>query len=216
MIKRGLYSVLGVPAQAEPAEIKRAYRRLVFSLHPDVGLNPDPERFREVHEAYEVLSDPDQRRAYDMRSVSGRQFLSAEPLRARSPIAVFKERLTQRPTLEEIMDHISQNFFGFRSKSGGQYRRLGMEAILEAEEARFGCRLPLSIPCYAACGECNCTGEMWGRGVCSTCHGRGHIRIVGQVTIVIPPGTRDGERYEVDLSAAGISSLVLDVRIVVP
>ena len=116
MIKRGLYSVLGVPAQAEPAEIKRAYRRLVFSLHPDVGLNPDPERFREVHEAYEVLSDPDQRRAYDMRSVSGRQSLSAEPLRARSPMAVFKESLTERPTLEEIMDHISQNFFGFRSE----------------------------------------------------------------------------------------------------
>ena len=79
MVKRDFYAILGVPARAERAEIKRAYRRLAFSLHPDVGPNPEPERFHEVHEAYEVLSNPDQRRAYDVKFVGGSQSLSAEP-----------------------------------------------------------------------------------------------------------------------------------------
>ena len=61
------YSVLGVRRDAAPEEIKRAYRRLARELHPDV--NPDPqtqERFKEITQAYEVLSDPEKRQLYDM------------------------------------------------------------------------------------------------------------------------------------------------------
>ena len=61
------YSVLGVRRDAAPDEIKRAYRRLARELHPDV--NPDPqtqERFKEITQAYEVLSDPEKRQLYDM------------------------------------------------------------------------------------------------------------------------------------------------------
>jgi molecular chaperone DnaJ len=205
-----------VPARAESTEIKRAYRRLAFSVHPDVGHNADPERFREVREAYAVLSDPDQRRAYDVKRIGGRQPLAAEPLRAKSPITVFEDYLTLRPTVEEVIDHISQNFFGYRYKSGGPYRRLGMEAILEPEEARFGCRLPLRVPCYVECLQCNGTGETWEWGLCPSCYGRGMVDTVRHATIEIPPGTRDGERYEIDLSSAGINNLLLEVRIVVP
>src|SRR5689334_696501 len=102
MIKRNFYAILGVPVRAEPAEIKSAYRRLAFSLHPDVGSHPDPERFHEVREAYAVLSNPDQRRAYDVKLVGGRRSIAAEPLRAGSPITVFEDYLTPRPTVEEL------------------------------------------------------------------------------------------------------------------
>jgi molecular chaperone DnaJ len=216
MVKRDFYAILGVPARAEPAEIKRAYRRLAFSLHPDVGPNADPERFREVSEAYAVLSDPNQRRAYDVKRTESRQPLSAEPLRAKSPITVFEDYLTLRPTAEEVIDHIVQNFFGYRYKSGEPYRRLGMEAILEPEEARFGCRLPLRVPCCVECPQCNDTGETWAGSFCPRCYGRGRIDTVRQATVEIPPGTRDGERYAIDLSSAGINNLLLEVRIVVP
>ena len=61
------YGVLGVRRDADPDEIKKAYRRLARELHPDV--NPDPqtqERFKEITQAYEVLSDPGKRQMYDM------------------------------------------------------------------------------------------------------------------------------------------------------
>jgi len=58
MAGKGLYAVLGIEEGAGLPTIKRAYRRLVFSVHPDVGATPDPERFHEIHEAYEILTRP--------------------------------------------------------------------------------------------------------------------------------------------------------------
>jgi len=54
---RDLYAVLGIDAGADLPTIKRAYRRLVFSIHPDVGAAPDRKRYLEIHEAYEILTD---------------------------------------------------------------------------------------------------------------------------------------------------------------
>ena len=63
------YAILGVGRGAPLSEIKRAYRKLAFSAHPDVGDNPDAQRFREVHEAYEILNEMEQRRPRRIRVV---------------------------------------------------------------------------------------------------------------------------------------------------
>ncbi len=66
------YELLGVGRDASEAEIKRSFRRLARELHPDVSDEPDTqERFREVAEAYEVLSDPERRRTYDRYGHAG-------------------------------------------------------------------------------------------------------------------------------------------------
>lgn len=213
MPKRDLYRILGVSTRAAPSEIKRAYRRIAFNAHPDVGELPDLERFREAHEAYEILSNPDRRRSYDVEFSVRRRPLSAEPLRSRAPITILDDFLTVRPSIEELLDHIGRNFFGYREKSGGRLRRLGVEAILDAEEARFGCRVPFRAPCLVRCSRCGGSGEWW--GLCPRCYGRGIIESTREVVLEIPPGAQDGERLEFGLGNVGIDNLVLDVRIIV-
>jgi molecular chaperone DnaJ len=214
MPKRDLYRILGVSTQAAPGEIKRAYRRIAFAVHPDVGERPDPERFREVHDAYETLSDPDRRRSYDVEISIRRRPLSAEPLRSKTPVTITDDFLTLRPSIDELLDQIGLNFFGYPRKSGGPYRRLGVEAILDADEARFGCRVPFNVPAFVTCPSCDGMSD-W-LGICPVCYGQGVVESSRQVVLEIPPGSRDGARYEVDLEKLGIGNLLLDVRIVVP
>jgi molecular chaperone DnaJ len=213
MPRRDLYRILGVSTEAPPGEIKRAYRRIAFAVHPDVGERPDPERFHEVHEAYETLSDPDRRRSYDVEISIRRRPAAAEPLLPKAPVDIVDDFLTLRPSIDELLDHIGRNFFGYRRKSGGPYRRLGVEAILDADEARFGCRLPFNVPAFVTCPSCDGVSEWW--GICPVCYGQGAVESSRQIVLEIPPGSRDGARYEVDLAKLGISNLVLDVRIVV-
>ncbi len=213
MPKRDLYRILGVTRQAQPAEIKRAYRRIAFNVHPDVGERPDPEHFREVHEAYEILSNPDRRRSYDVQIPITSRPPVAEPLRSKAPITVMEDFLTVRPSIEEVLDHIRQNFFGYREKSGGPRRHLRLEAVLDTEEARFGCRLPLRIPCYIRCPACHGTGQWW--GVCQACYGDGIIESTRELSLNIPPGTRDGEMYYIDLGDVGVGKLLLEIHIII-
>jgi molecular chaperone DnaJ len=213
MPKRDLYRTLGVSTQAAPGEIKRAYRRIAFAVHPDVGERPDPERFREIHEAYEILSDPDRRRTYDVEISIRRRPLSAEPLRTKAPETVVDDFFTVRPSIEEVLDHIRENFFGYREKSGGRRRRLGVDAILDAEEALFGCHVPLRVPCYVRCRRCGGAGEWW--GLCPGCYGRGIVESMRELVLEIPPGAGHGETFEVDLSDVGIGNLLLEVRVIV-
>ena len=66
MAKQDFYDILGVSRDASQDEIKKAYRRLAREYHPDVNKEPDAEeRFKEINEAYRILSDPDSRRQYD-------------------------------------------------------------------------------------------------------------------------------------------------------
>ena len=213
MPERDLYRVLGISNQAAPGEVKRAYRRIAFDVHPDVGERPDRERFREAHEAYEILSNPDRRRSYDVEISIRRRALSAEPLLARARVTFLDHFLTIRPPIEELFDHIGQNFFGYRGKSGGPRRRLGVEAILDAEEARFGCRMPFRVPSYIRCPRCD--GDSDWPGFCPGCYGRGMVESTCELVFELPPGARDGETYELDLSDVGIGNLVLEVRVLV-
>src|SRR5438477_3306273 len=70
--ERDFYDILGVERGASDAEIKRAYRRLAQQWHPDVNADPAAhERFKEINEAYQVLSDPQRRQAYDLFGRAG-------------------------------------------------------------------------------------------------------------------------------------------------
>ena len=216
MAGKGLYAVLGIEVGADLPTIKRAYRRLVFSVHPGLGAAPDPKRFHEIDEAYETLTDPERRRSgtrAEAELIYRRQMVvEPEPLSARwRAIRVPDDFATTMPSIGEILDHVAQNFFGFHRKSHGPYRRLGIEVLLSPEEARSGCRVPLEVPNFERCPRCSGFESGW--GVCAMCHGYGLVEGTARVALDIPPGTRGGEHYEVSLASAGIENLLLAVTI---
>ncbi len=219
------YDLLGVRRDAPPIEIKRAYRRLAFSLHPDVGDDPDEASFREVHEAYQALMRLDLgslrrirvERAPDRFVHAGAMQVAfrerPEPLRRRTPVNIVDDFAIIRPSVGEILDHIAQNFFGFHQKSRGSRRHLGVEVVLDRTEAFFGVTLPIEFPVYARCNRCRGSGGDW--RVCASCHGYGMARTSRVIALEIGSDAQTGERYQIDLTNTGIENLVLDVTIVV-
>ena len=176
------YEVLGVQRDATPEEIKRAYRRLARQLHPDV--NPgEEERFKQVSAAYEVLSTPDKRRAYDM----GVDPLAPSGGGPGGPAGGFP------------FSEVFEQFFGGGGQARGPVprRRRGQDAVVRLEidlaEAVFGAERELTIDTAVVCQICNGSCCMPGTSeqVCGQCQGRGQVQRVarsflGQVMTTLP------------------------------
>jgi molecular chaperone DnaJ len=184
-----LYETLGVPRDADGDTIKKAYRRLARQLHPDV--NPDPatqERFKDVTHAYEVLSDPEKRRMYDL----GGDPFSGGFAGAGGAGAGF--------SFTDIMDA----FFGGNAPGGAQTGRgprprvrRGQDALIRLEvdlaEAAFGTTHELKVDTAVLCPQCHGDGTAPGTRpvTCETCHGRGetvHVQrsFLGEIRTMRP------------------------------
>lgn len=222
--KRDYYEVLGVERSASPEEIKRAFRRLAFECHPDRNRDDGAEeRFKELNEAYEVLSDPDKRASYDRFGHSGgfgRGFQDFDIFRG----------------FGDIFD----SFFGgatTQTRRGPQRGAdLRFDLTISFEEAVFGCEKEVEITRVEACSrcqgmgsepgsqpqrcpECNGSGELrrvqrsvFGRFVnvtpcprcggegrvisdpCSQCRGQGREERVRTIAVTIPAGVDDGSQ----------------------
>jgi molecular chaperone DnaJ len=175
-VSQELYETLGVSRDADGDAIKKAYRRLARQLHPDV--NPDPEtqeRFKEVTQAYEVLSDPEKRRMYD---------LGGDPFGG----GAGGFGAGQGFSFTDIMDA----FFGGQGAGGaaGAGRgprprvRRGQDALIRLEielaEAAFGTTRDLKVDTAVLCTVCHGEGAAPGSRpvTCETCHGRGEVHQV--------------------------------------
>lgn len=182
--KRDYYEVLGVSRNATPEEIKRAYRRLAMQYHPD--RNPDNRqaaeaKFKEISEAYEVLSDPAKREQYDR---FGHEGLKS----AFGPGGFdFARDFTHMADLQDILGSIFGEGGGFfedlfgawsRPRSGpkrGQDLRFDIE--IDFEEAAFGSEREITLPVHEECATCGGSGAAPGSGLetCRQCGGRGVI-----------------------------------------
>ena len=181
------YEILGVPRDADADTIKKAYRKLARQLHPDV--NPDPEtqeRFKEVSRAYEVLSDPEKRRQFDM---GGDVFGSGFGAGAGAGFS-----------FTDIMDA----FFGGAGTGGAAQGRgprprvrRGQDALIHLDvdlaEAAFGTTRELKVDTAVLCTTCHGEGAAPGTRpqTCQTCQGRGetfHVQrsFLGEIRTMRP------------------------------
>lgn len=170
------YDILGVARDASPDEIKKAFRRLARATHPDA--NPDDptaeERFRDIAEAYEVLSDDQKRARYDRGETFGGQDL-----------------FSQFGGLEDIL----QQFFGGRG--GGMFGGFGgargpargqdiaLRLDLELGEAAFGVQREVQFTSAVTCQTCDGSGAAPGTTpiTCSRCGGQGRVQVPRQTML---------------------------------
>lgn len=176
MAKKDYYAILGVPRTATPDELKSAFRRLAREYHPDVNKSPDAEeRFKEINEAYAVLSDQEKRSVYDRYGAEGLNGMGGMP---------------DFSTVD--FSDIFEELFGFgmgggrrRTVSRNTPRRgadLNYNLTLTFEEAVFGTEKEIEITRDEVCGTCSGSGAEPGTSPerCRECGGQGEVRTVRQ------------------------------------
>jgi molecular chaperone DnaJ len=174
--KRDYYEVLGVARDASPDELKKAYRKLALQYHPDK--NPDnraaEERFKEISEAYQILSDPDRRRAYD-------QFGHAAD---GAGVGGFRPGDFGAGSFNDLFNDLFGDLFGQTTTGGRRGSRgrrgddLRYNLELTFEQAAFGAEVTIQVPRQVECAACGGSGARAGTRpvTCPTCRSVGQVR----------------------------------------
>lgn len=182
MAKRDFYEILGLTKGATDDDIKKAYRKLAMKYHPDRNLDDSSaeEKFKEVKEAYEILSDAQKRAAYDQYGHAG-----VDPQAGGGGGGGFGG--FSGASFADLGDIFGDIFGGGRGSNGGSrssnnvYRGADLRYTLEIslEEAAKGTETKIRIPTKDTCTSCNGTGAKPGTSAqtCPSCGGAGNIRI---------------------------------------
>jgi DnaJ-class molecular chaperone len=209
------YVILKLSRDASPDDIRKAHRKQALRFHPDRSSESDAEKFRDVQEAYETLSNEGRRRAYNDQLQSYEDdFRTVAESVHRGPLSVWEDFGTVTPGLEEILDHIRRDFFGPIRKVEA-LKDLNVEFILDPEEAAYGVRVPLEVPVYKHCPRCSGGGTF--PFPCISCDGKGWMWGKRTITAQVPPGVENGKVFQIPLQRLGIEHLYLNIHIrVVP
>ena len=202
MAGKDYYGILGVSRNASEREIKQAYRRLARQYHPDVnpGDKSAEAKFKQVNEAYEVLSDKEKRRKYDQFGDQWQyadQFAQAQ--RQQTPFWDFSQT-GGRLHFEEDLGSLFGDLFGggIRSRRVRPRRGRDIEYPVEItlEEAYHGTKRTIALQTEEPCSSCKGTGLMQNLP-CSVCRGSGVISAVKRLEVKIPPGVKNGSRVRI-------------------
>jgi molecular chaperone DnaJ len=173
MAKEDYYKLLGVDRNASDAEIKKSYRSKAMKYHPDRNKdNPEEAeaKFKQIKEAYEVLSDPRKRAAYDQFGHAG----------VDASMGGGHHGGFGAESFSDIFGDVFGDIFGGGRRSSvqrGSDLRYNLELTLE--EAVAGTEAKIRVPVLVACSECSGSGAKKGSSpvICSTCHGHGQVRM---------------------------------------
>ncbi len=194
MTKRDYYEVLGVKKSASLDEIKKAYRELALKFHPDRVPHEQKkeaeEKFKDISEAYAILSDSSKRALYDQHGHAGidQRYAQEDIFKGADFSSVFQDLGNfgfGGGLFEEIFSDLGYDFFGSgSSRSHGSRRRgrdLQISVEITLEEAAQGIEKTITVPRYEICATCSGSGAKPGtkRATCPQCKGSGRS-VVGQ------------------------------------
>lgn len=223
MKKRDYYEVLGVTKKASANEIKKAYRKLAKELHPDVNPNNKEaeDKFKEVSEAYEHLSDNDKKTKYDKfgHSQEGRGFSAEEAFGG------FSRHFHQRPvysganlrvniklTLEEVFSGVKKMYKYTRDVSCDECDGHGGHEVHDCTtcngvgQVMKQFRTPIGVIQQASiCPSCNGNGTAYTKE-CNSCKGVGVKKVEEVAELEIPSGVEDGMSFAIPDKGNGIKS----------
>jgi DnaJ-class molecular chaperone len=210
---RDYYEALGVNKNASEDEIKSAFRKQARKYHPDVnpGDKSAEEKFKEINEAYEVLSDPEKRKRYDTLGrnwKAGQEFRPPPGWQQESPVDfgdmgdIFGGAGGMGGGGASGFSDFFETLFGGgrragRGRRGGarfsmRGRDIEAEIELTLEEAHRGGTRSISLQTIESCPDCRGTGSKDGKTVCPTCRGAAVVQRPKTLEVTIPPGVRDG------------------------
>src|SRR3989440_2278619 len=214
------YRILGVDRGADDKTLKSAYRKLARKYHPDVNKGQDA-RFKEINEAYEVLSDPEKRRRYDTLGPDWERYAQGTPPGSPGTGGFRVEHFGDGGDFSDFFRTIFgdgggaqqgprpggrgrgpgfrvEDLFGGEAERGGRRRGGDVEAAVEIslDEAFHGTRKAFTLEGQEPCPTCRGAGNVNGK-VCETCGGNGWQRTQRQLDVRIPAGVRTGQRVRV-------------------
>lgn len=204
--KRDYYEVLGLSKDASPSEIKSQYRKLALKFHPDRNKSDDAgEHFKEISEAYAILSDPQKRQIYDQHGHAG---VSGQY----SDEDIFQGSGSNFNDIFQDMfgrsgggfDNIFESIFGGRGGGFSRAQQRGSDILyetsLDLEDVLSGKRMEAEIKKEILCDDCNGSGCSPGseKKTCSSCNGQGQVRKTRQMgpasfVTIEPCGSCGGE-----------------------
>ncbi|MFQ5521006.1 MAG: DnaJ C-terminal domain-containing protein [Candidatus Methylomirabilia bacterium] len=211
------YKILGVDRTADEKTIKQAYRRLARKYHPDVNSSRQAtERFKEINEAHEVLSDPEKRKRYDTLGPDWQRFAQAPGAGGEGPFQGFNVRFGGRGGDLGGFSEFFRTIFGDlgarghedlfvdpgrefgRSRRTSRARGEDVQAAIEItlEDAFHGSHKSIDFDLEQPCTSCGGNGRQ-GRHACPTCSGEGWGKARRHLQVKIPAGVGDGSKVRV-------------------
>ncbi len=192
MVKKDYYKILGVDRNASQEEIKRAFRHLARKYHPDVAGKESEEKFKEINEAFQVLSDPEKRARYDQFGTSAFKPGDFTDFRNFNFEDLFKDF-----GFGDIFDIFSESK-NRRETRAEQGADLKYDIEISLEDAFHGLTKRIEVPMFVVCRACNGTGAK--NGVlkeCPACRGTGELRriersVFGQIINITTCSKCDG------------------------
>jgi DnaJ-class molecular chaperone len=210
MATKDLYDVLGVKRSASEKDLRSAFRKLARKYHPDVnpGDKEAEARFKEINNAYEVLSDTEKRKKYDKYGDKWEYADQIEEMQRQGSAGDFFRRAGQKagtatgggaPFDFDIGD-LGDLFGSFRGRRREPAKRKGEDIDyameISLEEAAHGTTRTLQMQVPETCKVCQGTGQVAG-AVCSNCQGLGSTIELRRIEVKIPAGVQDGSRVRI-------------------